>query len=78
MGYSEQQMRELKETIEAVPCDLVLIATPVDLQELLALEQESMRVTYSIEETGDLPLKQAIEEFMNTFDREGAKDVKKV
>ena len=64
MGYSEQQMRELKETIEAAPCDLVLIATPVDLKGLLELEQETMRVTYTIEETGDLPLKKAIEEFI--------------
>jgi len=70
-------MRELKETIEAAPCDLVLIATPVDLKGLLELKQETMRVTYTIEETGDLPLKKAIEEFMNTFDREDAKDVKK-
>jgi predicted GTPase len=72
MGYSEKQMRELKETIESAPCDLVLIATPVDLQGLLEIERETMRVTYAIEESGDLPLKKAIEEFIKRSNREGA------
>jgi predicted GTPase len=66
MGYSELQMRELKETIEAVPCDLVLVATPVDLKELLALEKETMRVTYSIEETEGMELRKAVEEFIES------------
>ncbi len=64
MGYSDLQMRELKETIESTPCELVLIATPVDLQELLKLKKETIRVTYDIEETEGAPLKNAIEEFI--------------
>jgi predicted GTPase len=64
MGYSGHQMKELRETIESTPCDLVLIATPVDLQGLLGLKQETVRVTYNIEEPEGAPLRQAVREFL--------------
>ncbi|MEX2725486.1 MAG: cyclic 2,3-diphosphoglycerate synthase, partial [Candidatus Freyarchaeota archaeon] len=35
MGYSPQQINELKETIEAVDCDSIIIGTPIDLRRLL-------------------------------------------
>ena len=35
MGYGEQQMRDLRETIDAAECDLVVVATPVDLGRIL-------------------------------------------
>ena len=50
MGYSESQRRELEETINRTPCDLVLIATPVDLARLLHLNKPTLRVGYEIEE----------------------------
>ena len=31
MGYSDTQRHELEETIKRVPCDLVVVATPIDL-----------------------------------------------
>lgn len=66
MGYAPQQMEELKETIEAVPCDLVLVATPVDLVRLLDLRKEAVRVTYEIEEVGEGEgLKSCIESFLD-------------
>lgn len=50
MGYGEVQMRELRETIERTPCDLVLVATPVDLAQLLRLKVPTLRVSYEIED----------------------------
>jgi predicted GTPase len=50
MGYSRLQRRELEETINRTPCDLVLIATPVDLGSLLHLNKPTLRVNYEIEE----------------------------
>ncbi|NIP23554.1 MAG: GTPase, partial [Phycisphaerae bacterium] len=49
MGYGETQMKELQQTINATPCDLVLIATPIDLGRLLNLKHPSQRVTYELE-----------------------------
>ena len=50
MGYSEMQRQELEETINRTPCDLVLVATPVDLGRLLRLNKPCLRVTYEVEE----------------------------
>ena len=35
MGYSETQRHELEETIKRVPCDVVLVATPIDLSRVI-------------------------------------------
>jgi len=50
MGYSAQQRHELEETINRVPCDLVLIATPIDLARVIQINKPSLRVTYEVEE----------------------------
>jgi predicted GTPase len=50
MGYSAQQRHELEETINRVPCDLVLIATPIDLGRVIQINKPSLRVTYEVEE----------------------------
>ncbi len=55
MGYSDRQMEELQETINKIPCDLVLIGTPIDLGRLLKINKPSQRVTYSLKEL-DTPL----------------------
>ena len=52
MGYGPQQLRDLEQTISRVDCDLVLIATPVDLRRLISIRQPTARVTYDFEETG--------------------------
>jgi predicted GTPase len=50
MGYSALQRHELQETIERTPCDLVLVATPIDLSRVIHLDKPSLRVTYEVEE----------------------------
>ncbi len=50
MGYSAIQRHELEETINRVPCDLVLVATPIDLGHLVKMNKPSLRVTYEIED----------------------------
>ncbi len=63
MGYGEKQKRDLEITINSVPCDAVLIGTPVDLRRIIHIEKPSVRVTYSLEETGTPDLKDIIERF---------------
>jgi len=48
MGYGEQQIRDLEETVNAVDCDLVLVATPIDLTRLIEIEKPHMRIGYSL------------------------------
>ncbi|HID27684.1 MAG TPA: GTPase, partial [Methanosarcinales archaeon] len=52
VGYSAQQIKDLEETINKVPCDSVLSATPADLSILLNINKPVLRVEYEIQETG--------------------------
>ncbi len=50
MGYSETQRHELQETIKRVPCDLVVIATPIDLARVVKIDKPTLRVRYEVED----------------------------
>jgi predicted GTPase len=50
MGYSAIQRHELEETINRVPCDVVLVATPIDLARVIKLTKPYLRVTYEVQE----------------------------
>jgi len=64
MGYSQHQMEELAATIDRTPCDLVLSASPVDIQHLFSTVKPLHRVSYEIRETEGHPLKMLIEDFL--------------
>ncbi len=46
MGYSPAQIRDLEETIDDCPCDLVLSATPIDLTAVVTVDKPVVRVRY--------------------------------
>ena len=48
MGYGDKQIRDLEQTVNAVDCDLVLVATPIDLTRIIDIEKPSMRIGYSL------------------------------
>jgi predicted GTPase len=71
MGYGEQQIHELEETINRVVCDLVLIATPVDLTRVIAIRQPTCRVTYEFEEIGQPDLQEVLKDILVKAKRHG-------
>ncbi len=60
MGYGEQQIRDLEETINRTECDLVIIGTPIDLRKLVKLNKPAVRVTYELQEIGKPDLTDAL------------------
>jgi len=66
MGYSERQRHDLEETIKRVPCDLVLVATPIDLARTIKVDKPSVRVSYEVREIGNPALTEMLEEFTET------------
>lgn len=60
LGYGEQQVEELAETIRRTPCDAVLIATPVDLRRVIAITQPVCRVSYEYADRGEPALAEII------------------
>ncbi|UCG34035.1 MAG: hypothetical protein JSU68_05240, partial [Phycisphaerales bacterium] len=61
MGYGQKQMDELEATIRQVPCDLVLVGTPIDLAALIKIDKPHMRVFYDLQEDQPGPFKSAIQ-----------------
>ena len=62
VGYGEGQVRDLEETIRRVPCDLVIVATPVDLTRIISIDKPMLRVRYELQEIGRPDLKTIISE----------------
>jgi predicted GTPase len=52
MGYGAKQIQELQKTINATPCDLVIIATPIDLRRVVKINRPTQRVRYELQEIG--------------------------
>jgi predicted GTPase len=63
MGYSDTQRHELEETINKVPCDLVLIATPIDLARVIKIKKPTLRVSYEVEEQSKPGMREILAEF---------------
>ncbi len=63
MGYGEKQTRELAQTIEAIDCDLVVSATPIDITRVIKVGKPILRVGYELEEIGKPTLKDVLKKF---------------
>ncbi len=46
VGYSDGQIKDLEESINATPCDLVLMGTPTDLRRYITVDKPVLRVSY--------------------------------
>jgi len=62
MGYGDQQMKDLEETINNTECDTVIIGTPIDLRRVIKINKPSVRVTYHLQEIGQPDLKVLLNE----------------
>jgi len=63
MGYGDKQTRELAKTIEAIDCDLVVSATPIDITRVIKVSKPILRVGYELEEIGTPTLKDVLKKF---------------
>ncbi len=63
MGYGQDQISELSQTIDRVECDLVIGATPIDLGRLIQSNKKILRVTYDLEEIGTPDLKEILKDY---------------
>ncbi len=60
MGYGPEQTRDLQETINATPCDLVLIGTPIDLRRVVQIDHPADRVRYELQVIGQPTLEEIL------------------
>jgi len=64
MGYGEQQLRDLEETIDNTECDSVVIGTPIDLSRIININKPHTRVHYELNEITRPNLNDILENFV--------------
>ncbi len=64
MGYGEQQLKDLEETINNTECDSVVIGTPIDLNRIINIRKPNTRVYYNLQVIGNPNLEEVIDEFI--------------
>jgi predicted GTPase len=52
MGYGDEMTRDLEQTINASDVDLVISATPIDLNRIIKINKPMQRVRYELQEIG--------------------------
>ncbi|MBW6467492.1 MAG: GTPase, partial [Brevefilum sp.] len=62
MGYGDQMMRDLEETINTADVDLVISGTPIDLTRVIKINKPLQRVRYELQEIGEPTLKTLLQE----------------
>jgi predicted GTPase len=61
MGYSEEQVMELEQTIRRTPCEAIVIATPIDLRRKIHIDQVTVKASYDF----DVDLAPLVEDFVS-------------
>jgi len=68
MGYSEEQIRDLAETIQRSEAEAVVIGTPTDLRKRIRIEAPATRVVYDF----DVDLSSWLEGFLKRYGLSGS------
>ena len=66
MGYGDRQLRALEATIQAVPCDVVIIGTPIDLGRLIDAGHPIRRAVYRSADVGEPTIADALSNVIAT------------
>ncbi len=64
MGYGEQQLKDLEETINNTDCDSIIIGTPIDLTRVININKPYTRVHYELDEVSTPNLNEIIKSFI--------------
>jgi predicted GTPase len=67
MGYGKEQIRDLEKTINATPCDVVIIGTPIDLNRIISINRPTVTVTYDLQELGSPNLTEVLTQFVKDY-----------
>ena len=77
MGYGDSQVKDLETTINKTECDVVIIATPIDLSRILKINKPTVRVSYNLKEIGSPNLTEVLTDFVGKDKKSSAKKNKK-
>lgn len=67
MGYGDEQIKDLETTINRVPCDTVIIGTPIDLRRIVNIKKPAVRISYELQEIGKPDLTDILKDFLKNI-----------
>lgn len=65
MGYYQEQIRDLEESVNNADCDSVIIATPISLGSFIRINKPSTSVTYELADLGKPLLSDEVKDFIS-------------
>ncbi len=63
-GYTREQLRELEETINNTPADVVVLGTPSDITRLISINKPVVRVSFKVRIVKGPSLEELVDEFL--------------
>lgn len=67
LGYGEEEIKELEETINAVDADVVVSGTPIDITRFMKINKPVVRVEYELKEVSGPTIEQIVDEFVRKY-----------
>ncbi|MFA5478540.1 MAG: cyclic 2,3-diphosphoglycerate synthase [Candidatus Muiribacteriota bacterium] len=64
MGYSDKQIKDLEKSVNKTECELVIIATPINLTKLIKINKPMVFVSYELQEIGHPDLAETLKKFL--------------
>jgi predicted GTPase len=62
MGYGDAMVKDLEDTINRTEADLVISATPIDLNRIIKVNKPMQRVRYELQEIGQPDLESILKQ----------------
>ncbi|MGA1974376.1 MAG: GTP-binding protein [Conexivisphaerales archaeon] len=69
LGYSKEQLKDLQDSINGVPCDAVLLGTPANLALVIHIEKPVARVKFVARDASTPPLSELLKSHAGSFRR---------
>jgi len=64
MGYGDEQVKDLEDTINNTPCDVVVTGTPIDISRVVKVNKPIFRVSYDLQVIGKPDLRTELLKFL--------------
>ncbi len=68
-GYSPEQIRDLEETLNSIPADVIVSGTPITLSRVVKVNKPIVQVYYDIEIVEGPTIEEIVEEFLSRVER---------
>ncbi|MFW9988852.1 MAG: cyclic 2,3-diphosphoglycerate synthase [Candidatus Odinarchaeota archaeon] len=65
MGYNEQQIKDMEETLNKIEAEIVIDGSPINLEKLIKCNKPIVRVNYDIESIKSPTIEQVLDKFID-------------